>query len=146
MEYWLNASLTRRTISSVFKLLKRSNCCWVIGGSTAFMDLCGGGWCGGFVGCDIKLLVIEAILCKGLAAAELVKSSLGVIAGGRIAFPSGLEADDPVDCCPGSSLGRTNENALPAWRIASSASNGLSLSLSVIPFIFIVLSFGRDKS
>lgn len=146
MEYWLRASLTLLTMSSVFKLLKRSNCCCVIGGRTAFIDLCTGGWWGGFDGWDMRLFVIDAILCSGLAAAELLKSSFGVIAGGSIAFPNGLEADDPVDCCPGSSFGLTNENALPACLIASSASIDLSLSLSVIPFILAFLSLGKERS
>lgn len=60
----------------------------------------------------INEFVIDAMRCNGLAADE--KSSVGVIAGGRMELPNGLGAADEavvVGVVPGSGLGRTKLNA-----------------------------------
>ena len=68
----------------------------------------------------INEFVIEAMRCNGLAAAE--KSSVGVIAGGKIELPSGLGAADDavvVGVVPGSVLARTILNADSELRTSS---------------------------
>lgn len=60
----------------------------------------------------ISEFVIDAMRCSGLAADE--KSSVGVIAGGKIELPNGLGAADEavvVGVVPGSGFGRTKLNA-----------------------------------
>lgn len=47
----------------------------------------------------MRLLVIEAILCSGLAADDVTRSSDGFSTGGRIEFDSGDDAVDPVEGC-----------------------------------------------
>lgn len=77
------------TISSVLRLLNWSNCCCVIGGKTALRGRWEGEWWCGADGWEMRALVMEAILCKGLTAALGEKSS-----GGRIEFPRGELAVD----------------------------------------------------
>lgn len=143
IEYCDSASLTRRTMSSVLRLLYISNCCWVMGGKTALSGRCGDEWCDGTGDWDISELVIDAMRCSGLAATE--NSSVGVT-GGRIEFPMGLGADEAVvvGVEVGSGLGLTMLNAL---RIDSSRSFWLpSLSLSDDMPLDFFDSFGIDKS
>lgn len=90
-----NMLITLRTISSVFRLLNWSNCCWVIGGKTAFNGRWDGEWWCGVDGCEISAFVIEAILCSGLTAADGEKSS-----GGSIEFPKGELAELPAETWP----------------------------------------------
>lgn len=74
----------------------------------------------------ISEFVIDAILCSGLAEEE--KSSLGVIAGGRMELLSGLGAVEGVVAAvvvgagvPGSCFGRTKLNALECLNASSLA-------------------------
>lgn len=69
-----------------------------MGGSTALRGLWLVVWCWWEGGCDISELVMEAILWSGLAAADEVKSSVGVMAGGRMLLLNGLEAVELVVC------------------------------------------------
>lgn len=84
----------------------------MIGGRTAFNGRCGELWWFDIGACVINEFVIDAIRCNGLAFDE--KSSVGVIAGGKIELPNGLGAADDavvVGVVPGSGFGRTILNA-----------------------------------
>ena len=83
-------------MSSVLRLLKVSNCCWVIGGRTAFKGLWWGEpplWLADWAAVLwlIKEFVIEAILCKGDAAALQPRSEL---VGGPITMIQKINLND----------------------------------------------------